>query len=399
MSRLWTPTSSAAVEQPPGARPPPVCPAGSLLLFFSSRVRLRAAFRLVAFLCVSGLPAVSPAGGCGFVYVVQRLRVQREEDLEIEGFAVACQLCETCMWLFQSQPPSCIQFVPSLVISTLLILQDFLFSLKKTCWCMFSCCWASWGMEPPTQSLGQKECCRDDVFLKTNLDVSIWFPQQKAYGIFFKLDFGLLQKKLCGKHTFKILAHFVQQDDLHRSTPLLWFSKHEMREQDVQEKIRTHYYNNLEHNSWWSCLSGESIGSKNTTQTEMKNLFCRLKLKYCCLLLGFFGWPHIRGQWLYFRLSSQSPLHFILSWMGWVQGSVQAGPILFTKTWEDSVGAFPPVESNRVTLIWLPSLAVLSCTWDGPPLQWGHIIPALPPSCSDIAWFQPTCHDPVSPRK
>lgn len=26
-----------------------------------------------------------------------------------------------------------------------------------------------------------------------------------------------------------------------------------------------------------------------------------------------------------------------------------------TKTWEDSVGTFPPVESNRVTLIWLPS--------------------------------------------
>lgn len=39
-----------------------------------------AAFRFVAFLCVSGLPAVGPAGGCGFVYVVQR--VQRVEALE-----------------------------------------------------------------------------------------------------------------------------------------------------------------------------------------------------------------------------------------------------------------------------------------------------------------------------
>lgn len=147
-----------------------------------------------------------------------------------------------------------------------------------------------------------------------------------------------------------------------------------------------------------------------TKVLEVKTLLLRLRQRwkifsvvlnwiivvYCW---AFFGWPHIRGQWLYFRLSSQSPLQFILSWMGWVQGSVQAGPILFTKTWEDSVGAFPPVESNRVTLIWLPSLAVLSCTWDGPPLQWGHIIPALPPSCSDIAWLQPTCHEPVSPRK
>lgn len=80
-------------------------------------MRLRAAFRLVAFLCVSGLPAVSPAGGCGFVYVVQSLRVQREEALEIEGFALACRLREASMCVFLSQPPSRTQFVPSLIIA------------------------------------------------------------------------------------------------------------------------------------------------------------------------------------------------------------------------------------------------------------------------------------------
>lgn len=99
----------------------PSCPAGTLLLlllFSGSRVRLGAAFRLVAFLCVSVLPAVSPAGGCGFVYVVQRLGVQREEEaLEIEGFALACRLHETSMRLYLSQPPCLLQLVPSLIIA------------------------------------------------------------------------------------------------------------------------------------------------------------------------------------------------------------------------------------------------------------------------------------------
>ena len=78
------------------------------------RVRLGAAFRLGAFLCVSFPPAVSPAGGCGFVYVeqslraseLQSLRVQREEALEIEGFSsLAASL---------HLPDS--QFVPSLIM-------------------------------------------------------------------------------------------------------------------------------------------------------------------------------------------------------------------------------------------------------------------------------------------
>lgn len=68
-------TSSSSIMTAPSR------PAGTAAVLWC-RVRLRAAFRLVAFLCVSDPPAVHPAGGCGFVYVVQSLRVQREEEEE-----------------------------------------------------------------------------------------------------------------------------------------------------------------------------------------------------------------------------------------------------------------------------------------------------------------------------
>lgn len=95
MSRLSATTMNSAVElvhlQRADVRAAQLAPCCTLLhpLLSAPRVRLGAAFRLVAFLCVSGLPAVSPAGGCGFVYVVQSLRVQREEEaLEDEDLAL-----------------------------------------------------------------------------------------------------------------------------------------------------------------------------------------------------------------------------------------------------------------------------------------------------------------------
>ena len=42
----------------------------------------------------------------------------------------------------------------------------------------------------------------------------------------FSIGFWIIaENKLCGKHTFMILTRFVQQDNLHKWTPLLWFLK------------------------------------------------------------------------------------------------------------------------------------------------------------------------------
>lgn len=63
------------------------------------------------------------------------------------------------------------------------------------------------------------------IFRPTRKLALPWFPQQKSQWD-LSIDFWIFaENKICGEQKFTVLTSFVKQDNLHKTTPLLWFLK------------------------------------------------------------------------------------------------------------------------------------------------------------------------------